>query len=242
MALLAALIIAFQIWMFVDAFRRRASWIWYLLILFPVGALIYLVFKKLDAAGLLTVAPYRRTAADPVAYIERLSMKAEESPSFANRLRLARALFDARRYEDAGAMYRKALQTHPDDREALYGLGLSQLESGACGFAVETLLRLVDLKFDYRDYGAARSLVRALWRDERREEALRLLEEITERNPQLRHKVTLAHYLIEAGLKEEALRVLDDALARFERASDFIRAREGRWATEANGLRRNLTS
>ncbi len=237
-ALLVYLSIAFQIWMIVDAVRRRAQPFWYLVLLFPLGALVY--FFAVKVTDFLKVAPAGEEEESAGVDIEELAREVADSPSFANRFRMARALFEAERYEEAAEYFSLALSTHAKDREALYGLGLSQLELGDHARAVETLTTLLDLDFRYSDYEAAESLARALWEDGRKDEAISLLKEIKNASSQLRHKVKLAQYLSQAGLKQEAASTLEEALRSFAKAPEFIRRREAMWATEARVMLRRL--
>ncbi len=234
--------------MIVDAIRRRVEPFWYVILLFPAGALIYFFLVKLRVTELLPIAPKQT---DPTTHaeedlepastvIERLREEVQQSPSYTNRVKLAKALFANKQFEEATGFFTLARKTHPREREALYGLGLCQLELNRKSEAIETLSDLLDLNLEYDDYKAAQILVQTLWYEGQREEAFTLLEEIKERSPELRHRIVIAHYLIKDGLKDRAIEVLEEALLRFNRGSDYIRKREGRWATEARGLLRNL--
>jgi len=234
--------------MIVDAIRRRVEPFWYVILLFPAGALIYFFFVKLKITELLPIAPEQtlptqraEEAQEPTStIIERFREKVQQSPSYTNRVKLAKALFANKQFEEAAGFFTLARKTHPREREAIYGLGLCQFELNRNKEAIETLSDLLDLNLEYDDYKAAQVLVQILWYEGQREEAFSLLEEIKERSPELRHRIVIAHYLIKDGLKERAIEVLEEALSRFNRASEYIRKREGRWATEARGLLRNL--
>ena len=99
---------AFSVWMFVDALRRKAEFYWYLVILFvPLGAFIYFLFVKLQdpvaeaskgEGGSPTILPQRR-ARQPS--LDLLRATVEETPSVENQLRLAAALFQARKVEES---------------------------------------------------------------------------------------------------------------------------------------------
>lgn len=234
--------------MIVDAIRRRVEPFWYVILLFPAGALIYFFFVKLKITELLPIAPEQtlptqraEDAQEPTTtIIERFREEVQQSPSYTNRVKLAKALFANKQFEEAAGFFTLARKTHPREREAIYGLGLCQLELNRNKEAIETLSDLLDLNLEYDDYKAAQILVQTLWYEGQREEAFLLLDEIKERSPELRHRIVIAHYLIKDGLKERAIEVLEEALSRFNRASEYIRKREGRWATEARGLLRNL--
>jgi hypothetical protein len=248
-AILVYLLLAFNIWMIVDAIRRRVEPFWYIILLFPAGAVIYFFLVKVKITEVFNIAPRKEAARQEVeekeeeldiSALEKLRKETEASPSFANRLKLAKVLFANRQFEEAATYFALARKTHPKEKEPIYGLGLCQLEMNQSKAAIETLSELVDQNLEYDDYKAAQLLAQTLWYDGQRRDAFSLLEEIQERSPEIRHRITIAHYLIKDGLKERAIEVLEEALLRFNRASDYIRKREDRWASEARGLLRDL--
>lgn len=248
MAILIYLSIVFQIWMIIDAIRRRVEPFWYIVLLLPAGALVYFFFVKLRITELLNIAPKQVLSSlesterdeNSTVNLERLQNAVDKSPSFANRIRLAKNLYQAERFEEAVIYYNQALTTHPKDKEALYGLGLSYLELKNLPSAVGVLSKLIDESLRYDDYRAARILVQTLWQTGQRHEALLLLEEIVEKSTELRHRVALAHYLIESNRIDEAIELLEKALESFERASDYIQRNEMKWASEAREMVQKL--
>lgn len=73
---------------------------------------------------------------------------------------LARALFDARHYQEAGELFAGLVAEHPADDYARYGLGLSALRRGDLRLAVEHLSLAVAMKPHDRHYTTALNAAR----------------------------------------------------------------------------------
>ncbi len=238
MAIFGYLTLAFKVWMFVDALRRRVPFFWYLVLTFPFGEVIYFAAVKARDFGVRPGAPEEERKPSPVVRLERV---AEESPSFHNRTQLAWALMEEKQPERAQHYFELALTTHPGDREALFGLGLSKLEQEDYAAAIATLTELVDESFSYEDYDAALGLVEALYQDGQREGAFELLERIVRTSHRIEHLVALARYQMRAERRDEARVTLERAIEDFEAQSEFLRRRNGAVATEARQMLRALT-
>ena len=98
MAIFGYLTLAFKVWMFVDALRRRVPFFWYLVLTFPFGEVIYFAAVKARDFGVRPGAPEEERKPSPVVRLERV---AEESPSFHNRTQLAWALMEEKQPERA---------------------------------------------------------------------------------------------------------------------------------------------
>lgn len=229
----------FKVWMFVDALRRGVPLFWYFVLWLPFGDWFYFAVVKARDFGVRPgIAPGQPE--QPRSPIPRLEREAEESPSFHNRTQLAWALLDEGQHERAQHYFELALQTHPADREATFGLGLSKLEQQDFAAAVETLTSLVERSFAYEDYDAALSLAEALYRDGRTDDALELLHQVVRQSHRLEHLVTLAKYQLRAEQRDDARATLERAIEDFEALPDFMRRRNGALATEARQLLRSL--
>lgn len=237
---------ALKLWMLLDAMRRRAHVLWYVVLTVPFGEVVYFFTVKLrdfnvhplpQPAGDATLAPEPEQARPSAAALER---EAELSASFSNRVRAGWALLEEREPARAQRYFEDALRTHGRDKEALHGLGLCQLERDDLAGAVETLSRLVDRGLHYDDYGAALALAEALFRAARHDELFELLGTLVRDSRRLEHHVTLARYQLRAERKSEARDTLQSALAQFEAQPDLERRRNGAVATEARRLLRAL--
>ena len=233
---------AFKLWMLVDALRRRVHLLWYVVLMVPFGDVVYFFAVKLRDFNVRENPQANPTPAppDPQAVLAELEREAELSPSFHNRIRLGWALLDQQQPERAAHCFELALRTHPAEREALHGLGLSCFAAGDSARAIEVLQRLVERSFAYEDYGGALALVEALFGADRASEAFELLGAIARDSRRLEHRLLLARYQLRAARKTDACDTLRRALREFEAQPDFERRRNGAVATEARRLLRTL--
>jgi hypothetical protein len=232
----SALIGAFKLWMLLDASRRRVHRLWYLVVALPFGGLVYFFAVKLRD---FNVRPGPPPQTVPVA-LSRLESEVESSPSFQNRVRLAWALFEIEQAERAQGYFAQALSSHPNDKEALYGLGLCQLERGQSAEAVLTLTSLVERGLAYESYQAVLALAEALFRTGETDKLIALLTSVIRHSGELAHRLLLARYQLRARDREQAQATLRTALDAFEAQPDFVRQRNGALATEARRLLRTL--
>jgi hypothetical protein len=137
---LPLLIVAFKIWMAIDAGRKRQEYYWYMIIFFvPFGALIYFFVHKLNDLHWHKLGTIFR--APPT--VDALRFRYGESPSIANRLVLARALAEAGRHVEAIVEFEGILASRPDEADALWGLGMSRAALGELAEASAALSTLV---------------------------------------------------------------------------------------------------
>ncbi len=229
--------VVFKLWMLFDATRRRVHLLWYLALLVPLGDVVYFFAVKLRDFNVYPALPARASAPRALLEAER---EAEQSPSFRNRVRAAWALLEDERPERAQAYFELALGSHPDDKEARFGLGLCQLGQGEWAAAVVTLSPLVERSLPYQDYEAALALAEAAFRDRQATATYELLQRVIDDGHRLEHRLLLARYQLRAGVRAEALATLQAALHAFEAKPELERRREGAIATEARSLLRNL--
>jgi hypothetical protein len=233
------LTLAFNIWMLVDAGRRRAEFYWYIVILFvPFGALIYFAMIKLPELRGRTPAlsALPAAAAPPGRSLIELERLAEETPSVLNKLALADGLLAEARYPEAIERYRELLDRDGENREALHGLARALLATQKPAEAAEELDRLMSIDKTFRDYSAALDYAEALWQCDRRDDAIGLLEGLVGVNSRINHRLALAHYLAESGNTVGARNELERALRDYATSPDYVRRRDGRWFERARQM------
>ena len=202
------------------------------------GALVLLAILR--RRELTSEPALEAPAAPPGPTLEQLADDVAQSPSFHNRVRMGWGLLHAAQPERALGYFEQALATHPGDKQALYGLGISQLERGAAGEAAATLSRLVERSFAYEDYEAALALAEAHVRGERNQQAAELLAQVAAESGRLEHQLALARLHIRLAQNTEAQDVLRSALRHFDQQPALTRQRNGAAATEARRLLRML--
>jgi len=136
----------FSLWMMVDAMQRGAARYWYPVIFLPFGPFVYFFVVKIHDREFQSLRRFFAGWSKPKVTLESLRFKVAETPSLANKLALAQGLFDARLHEEAARDFERVLASDAENKEALYGLALCQLESGDYPRAIETLGELVELK------------------------------------------------------------------------------------------------
>jgi len=122
------------------------------------------------AGGVDTYALYQRgldllgrgSAAAAAQLLERAAAAEPESRSILEAL--ARAQFDARRYDDAASSFRRIVDAIPSDDYAQFGLGLALARTGDPGAAAEHLALAAAMRPDLRHYTDALRGVRATLR------------------------------------------------------------------------------
>ena len=108
MHVLFALQSAFSLWMLVDAARRGAGYVWYMIIMMPFGEVAYFLAVKIHDPEF---AAFRRRPRP--ASLDQLRFNAEYTPSFENQLMLAQGLHDADRHVEAAELFQQLLDSEP---------------------------------------------------------------------------------------------------------------------------------
>lgn len=235
--LLGFLVVAFNAWMLVDAYRRKAEsyWLW-IIVGVPGGSLAYFFMVKLRDRGMQHLGRQLLTSFRRPPSLDVLRRKREGSPSFANRLTLAQGLTDAGQYAEAREHFLALQGERPQDYDALFGLGVCELELGRGEQAAEVLSKLVELAPTYREYAAWPELSQALRRLGRTDESLELMEQLVRRAPRLSHQVYLAQHLRWAGRGSEARALLERGLREYDEAARHVRRDYRAAAREARRL------
>lgn len=240
--LVAILAIAFKAWMLVDAVRRRAEthWLW-IIVMVPGGAWAYLFMVKLRDRGMKQLGQRMLESLRRPPSVQELRYDFEQSPSLANKIRLAQGLFDDKQHTEAQSLFEQVLSEQPDNKDGLYGVGLCAIELGNLEAAVKPLARLVEQHRRYRDFAAWPPLAHAHFELGQTEEALALLEELVAAAPRLPHRLLHARYLVRLNRRDEARGELEKALTDYDHAPRHIR--RGQWlaAREARAMLEELS-
>jgi hypothetical protein len=222
---------AFQLWMLVDAIRRRSPFLWKLLIfLIPLAAILYFFFVKLPELTGRKPAP---TLTPPGPSLEEIAELARQTPSELNKLAFADKLAELGRMPEAIGRYRDVLRVNRDSKEALHGLARALLSLGRPLEAIEELATLMELEPQFRDYAAALDYAEALWQAGKQEDTIGLLTGLVSVTKRINHRLALAHYSKERGDSITARNELDLALSEFASLPESMRKREQRWADRA---------
>lgn len=228
---------AFVVWMVIDAVRRDADskWFW-IIVLVPGGALIYFFSVKLREPGMRMMSRRLLEQLKSPPSVDELERRFERTPSIENRVLLGQALFDAGRLPEAQTHFEEVLEARPDEKEALYGLGVCRLEQDDPAGAMEPLSKLIALHRSYRDYAAWIELAEAHFKGGEREMCHELLADLVKTAPRLAHHVLRAQYLFQDGRKREAEELLRAALDDERDQPKHIRRQNRPWMRRARQL------
>jgi len=237
MHILFALQSAFSLWMLVDAARRGAGYVWYMIIMMPFGEIAYFLAIKIHDPEF---AAFRLGRSSKLPSLDQLRFNAEYTPSFENRLMLAQGLHDVDRHVEAAELFQQLLDAEPEDKATLYGLGCSLLGAGRTTAAIEALEALAELDFKYAGYAAGSMLAEIHWREERRQESLALKEAIANASRSLAHRTELARSLAEVGREPEARALIERSLNEYANSPGYVQKSDMQHARVARRVLKSL--
>ncbi len=229
---LSVIMLAFTLWMLVDAYNRGVDFFWYWIILLvqPIGALAYFfVFKARDWRGFSGWF-------QPRISIKELRYRVAQVPTLANQLALGERLIETHEYAEALTHLQAALTREPDHSQVLYCQAVCHVEMEQPQKALPLLERILARDRLWSDYAAWRLLIRARSEVGDQEGALQACRDLVKLAPNLRHRCLLAEHLLAQGQKQEARMLLDQGLQDQQFAPGPIRRRNRRWVSQARRL------
>jgi len=218
---------ALAIWMIVDAVRRKADFLWYVVILLlPLGAVVYFFLVKLRGTDTL---PFSLGSLRPAA---------DAAPD----LKQAEAFEESERYDEALELFDAALTEHPADLRALHGAARCWLGKGQPRLAIDHLEKLLEVDRGFRNFSAALDYAEALWQVGRHDECVELVAGLAAYTGRINHSVAEAHYRRLAGDTERTRAVLEAIVARAAQEPDFGRGRDAKWLERAQEMLQELSA
>jgi hypothetical protein len=228
MAWLYALVL-FNLWMTIDAARRKVAVHWLVLILIvPFASVYYLFAVKLRGWEHTQHLPL----SSPAEEVWELEQDFHQQPSARLSLKLADVYDKLGRHTEAISMYQHTLAYLPRDMEARHGLARAKLGVGQAEDAIEILEDLLNEDRAFDEFGAALDYAEALWLHGTPSEALATLEAIAQLTQRVYHFAAWAFYLRQAGKHDAARSVLEQGLAAYEQASQHIQEQDREWVLE----------
>lgn len=233
------LMTVFQLWMLIDALRRR-EWFWAVFILIGSGisALFYYfaIYRAAPSAthGFeLPGAHHRRRIKELEAQIHHLDKPHHYS-------QLGDICFQQGKLEKAEANYRAALERDPQDRDTRAHLGQCLLRAKRPAEARPLLAAVVqeNLKHDYGH--SLMALAETLAALGETDAALETWLQVTANHSYPRAKVQLAELYLARNQPDLARAELTEVLADDAHAPAFQRRRDHVWIRRARSLRRRL--
>jgi hypothetical protein len=233
------LIFLFQLWMFVDAIRRR-EWIWavFIFIGWGISALLYyfMVYRAAPSATRgfeLPGAHDRRRIKELEAQIHHLDKAHHYS-------QLGDIHFQHGKLPKAESCYRAALERDAEEIDTRAHLGQCLLRQKRAAEA-RPLLEGVVAENPKHDYGYSQmALAETMTALGDADAALAIWKQVTESHSYPRAKVQLAELYIARSQSELARAEVKEVLADDAHAPTFQRKRDRLWVRRARGLLRQL--
>ena len=232
------LLYGLAIWHFI---RRRPDtyWIWIILFLGPLGALIYLLVEALPDVGLLgqsfKVLPRRKR-------IHELEAVIRDNPSPGNYEELGDLYMDDGRVADARLAFDKAIAARADTPDPFYRRGVCALQLGDVAAAVLDLERVVGKEPDYDFHRAAGLLAHSYARTGQKEKAEALFQQVLKISTLSETYLNFAELLASEQRNAEAREWAQKVLDKKPTMPGYLKRRERLWFRRANDLLKRVSA
>ncbi len=215
--------------------RRRPDTYWIFIILFlgPLGAIIYLAVEALPDIGLIgqsfKVFPRRKR-------IRELEVAIRDNPSAGNYEELGDLYMDDDDFAAARAAFDRAIAARADTLDPFYRRGVCALQLGDAAAAVPDLERAVNQDPDYDFQRAAGLLAHACAQTGQKEKAEALFRRVTVTSTLSETYLNFAELLASEGHNAEAREWAQKVLDKKPTMPGYLRRRERPWFRRANGF------
>ncbi|HVI07584.1 MAG TPA: tetratricopeptide repeat protein [Candidatus Binatia bacterium] len=215
--------------------RRRPDTYWIFIILFLgwIGALIYIVAEMVPDAGLLRseiqVFPRRRR-------IRELERAILDNPSAGNYEELGLLYLDNGDYARARAAYDKAISSRTDSADPFYRRGIAEVQLDDFVAAVPDLERTLAADPEYDFHRAAGLLAHAYAQTGQPKKAEQLFQQATKISTSSETYYNYALFLQAQGRAEEAREWAQKILDKRATMPGYLRRRERPWFRKAYAL------
>ncbi|MGC1297199.1 MAG: tetratricopeptide repeat protein [Alloacidobacterium sp.] len=219
--------------------RRRPDMYWIFIILFlgPLGALVYIFIEVLPDIGLLRqsfkVFPRRKR-------IGELETMVRDNPSAGNYEELGDLYMDDGRLELARAAFDKAIAARADTLDPFYRRGVCALQLRDARAALPDLERVVGEEADYDFHRAAGLLAHAYAETGQKEKAEVLFRQATVTSTLSETYLNFADMLASEGRNAEAREWAQKVLDKRPTMPDYLRRRERPWFRSAREMLKRL--
>ncbi|MBU6400088.1 MAG: tetratricopeptide repeat protein [Verrucomicrobia bacterium] len=229
------LVVAFQIWMLVDAIRR-GEWVWAVLIFLFSGLTALFYFFLVYRAAPRQALGFELPGAADRRRIKELQDQIHHLDKAYHHAQLADIYLHQSKLDLAETHYRAALEREPDDGDTRAHLGRCLLSRHKAAEARPLLAQVVADKPDH-DYGyTMMALAEALGELGDAEGALAVWEHVVENHSYARARIKLAELLLARNQTERARRELEQVVADDAHAPAFHRRQERAWVRQAKQM------
>ena len=220
--------------------RRRPDTYWIFVILFlgPLGAIIYLLVEALPDAGLLgqsfKVFPRRKR-------IGELKDAIRDNPSAGNYEELGGLYMDDGDLAEARAAFDKAITGRADTLDPFYRRGVCAILLGDAAAALPDLERTVSKESDYDFLRAAGLLAHAYAQTGQKEKAEALFRQVTITSTSSETYLNFADLLASEGRNAEAREWAQKVLDKKSSMPGYLRRRERPWFRRAKEMLKKIS-
>ncbi|MGA2003220.1 MAG: tetratricopeptide repeat protein [Terriglobales bacterium] len=213
--------------------RRRPETYWIFIILFlgPLGAIIYLAVEALPDIGLLgqsfKVFPRRKR-------IRELEMAIRDNPSAGNYEELGDLYMDDGNFAAARGAFDRAIAARADTLDPFYRRGVCAIQLGDAAAALPDLERVVGKEPDYDFQRAAGLLAHAYAQTGQIERADALFRQVTVTSTLSETYLNFADLLVSEHRNAEAREWAQKVLDKKPTMPGYLRRRERAWFRRAN--------
>jgi hypothetical protein len=220
--------------------RRRPDTYWIFIILFlgPLGAIIYLLVEALPDLGLLgqsfKVFPRRKR-------IGELRSAIRDNPSAGNYEELGNLYMDDGQLEAARDAFDKAIAARADTPDPFYRRGVCAILLGDAGGALPDLERVVSKEPDYDFQRAGGLLAHAYAQTGQKEKAEALFRQVTITSTLSETYLNFAELLASEGRNAEAREWAQKVLDKKPNMPGYLRRRERPWFRRASEMLKRVS-
>ena len=215
--------------------RRRPDnyWLYIILFLGPIGAIIYLAVEALPDIGLVgqsfKIFPRRKR-------IRELEVTIRDNPSPGNYEELGDLYMDDGKIAEARAAFDKAIAARADTLDPFYRRGVCALQLGDASAALADLERVVGKEPDYDFQRAAGLLAHAYAQTGQKEKAEALFRQVTQTSTLSETYLNFAELLASENKNPEAREWAKKVLDKKPTMPGYLKRRERPWFRRANDV------
>ena len=218
--------------------RRRPDGFWFWVIIFiPFGSIIYIVVEVIPDLGLLRQTFQGFPRRKRIRHLEALVL---ENPAVGNLEELGDLYLDEGNFKRAKEFFDKAIATRSSSDDAFYRRGITEIELGDYGAALEDLEYIVSKDPKYGSFRAMGLLAHAYAKTGHAEQAGACFEEVTRLSTSSETYLNYANFLASQQRPAEAREWAQRILQKKPTMPSYLRRRERPWFRKANTLLKRL--
>ncbi len=225
------------LWMLIYCIRNdpeRNVWLWVLIIIPPIGTLVYFFARWLPQARLKPPRFLNRISRGKE--LQRLQIAARQIGNSHQFIQLGDAQRDTGRYEQAGDSYFKALEKEPENIQALWGLAQVEMHWKQYDKARPRLESVLAVDPSYKFGDVSLAYGRCLLELNDQDAAFAHLTEHLKRWKTPESQVVYAQLLYERGETDEAREMLEGMILEVSGGPKFFRRQSARWVRDAKRM------